>query len=42
MLETLWIDKYRPKNIDNLDYHPEITATLKDLAKTTDFPVKTS
>lgn len=38
MIEPLWVDKYRPKKIDRL-YHEEITETLKDLAKTNDFPV---
>lgn len=38
MLEVLWVDKYRPRNLEDL-YHPEISGTLMDLAKTNDFPV---
>ena len=38
MLERLWVDKHRPKRLENL-YHPEVSETLRDLAKTNDFPV---
>lgn len=42
MFEALWIDKYRPKSLKDLNYHPEITETLRDLANTNDFPVHES
>lgn len=35
---SLWIDKYRPLNINGLDYHPDISSRLKALSCTSDFP----
>lgn len=35
---SLWVDKYRPKTLDKLDYHPTITQNLRALAKSGDFP----
>lgn len=35
---SLWVDKYRPKSLDRLDYHDSITLNLKALASTGDFP----
>ena len=39
MLETLWVDQYRPKNLNELSYHSEITQILRELSSTDDFPV---
>ena len=39
MLETLWVDKYRPRLLADLTYHHEINAALAQLATTNDFPV---
>ena len=30
---SLWVDKYRPSDFSTLSYHPETTATLKDLVQ---------
>lgn len=35
---SLWVDKYRPKKLDQLTYHSSITQNLKALASTGDFP----
>lgn len=35
---SLWVDKYRPKKLDQLSYHSSITQNLKALASTGDFP----
>ncbi|EGV60768.1 Replication factor C (RF-C) subunit [Yamadazyma tenuis] len=35
---SLWVDKYRPRRLDALSYHAPITASLKALASTGDFP----
>lgn len=35
---SLWVDKYRPKKLDQLSYHSELTENLKALASTGDFP----
>lgn len=35
---SLWVDKYRPRQLDQLSYHPTITQNLKALASTGDFP----
>lgn len=35
---SLWVDKYRPKKFSQISYHPQITASLKSLASTGDFP----
>jgi len=29
----LWVDKYRPSTLDDLDYHPEITSRLRSLTE---------
>ncbi|GAA5952792.1 hypothetical protein JCM21900_005806 [Sporobolomyces salmonicolor] len=34
---SLLVDKYRPRTLDDLDYHPELSSRLRALAKT-DFP----
>lgn len=33
---SLWVDKYRPLDFSSLSFHPETTATLKDLVRTTE------
>ncbi|CCE86500.1 Piso0_004995 [Millerozyma farinosa CBS 7064] len=35
---SLWVDKYRPKKLDQLSYHNGLTENLKALASTGDFP----
>lgn len=35
---SLWVDKYRPRNLDQLSYHQSITQNLAALASTGDFP----
>lgn len=35
---SLWVDKYRPKSLDSLDYHEGLSRTLKSLAGSKDFP----
>ncbi|KAK6197047.1 DNA replication factor C [Scheffersomyces amazonensis] len=35
---SLWVDKYRPKSLDQLSYHDSITHNLRALAKSGDFP----
>lgn len=35
---SLWVDKYRPKKLENLSYHEGITKSLAALASTGDFP----
>ncbi|KAG9126729.1 Replication factor C (RF-C) subunit [Ceratobasidium sp. 392] len=35
---ALWVDKYRPRTLDDLNYHPELSARLKSLAGSGDFP----
>jgi replication factor C subunit 3/5 len=32
------VDKYRPDSIDTLDYHPEVSRRLKNLAESDDLP----
>ncbi|XP_074035756.1 replication factor C subunit RfC38 [Leptinotarsa decemlineata] len=34
----LWADKYRPKDLANLDYHKDQASNLKNLTKDGDFP----
>ncbi|KAF9157377.1 Subunit of heteropentameric Replication factor C (RF-C) [Actinomortierella ambigua] len=34
----LWVDKHRPNSLDKLDYHPDLTAHLKSLCASGDFP----
>ncbi|KZT39121.1 P-loop containing nucleoside triphosphate hydrolase protein [Sistotremastrum suecicum HHB10207 ss-3] len=35
---SLWVDKYRPRTLDSLHYHAELTARLRALASSGDFP----
>ena len=35
---SLWVDKHRPKQLDKLSYHDNITKSLSSLARSTDFP----
>lgn len=35
---SLWVDKYRPKDLSHLDYHKQQAANLKNLTKDGDFP----
>ncbi|RAL17740.1 uncharacterized protein BO97DRAFT_467211 [Aspergillus homomorphus CBS 101889] len=35
---ALLVDKHRPRSLDNLSYHPELSARLKSLAQSGDFP----
>lgn len=34
----LWVDKYRPQDLDSLDFHAETSSKLKQLAEVRDFP----
>lgn len=38
-MEQLWVDRYRPKTMEELTYHPELTTVLTQLSETNDFPV---
>ncbi|KAG1771162.1 P-loop containing nucleoside triphosphate hydrolase protein [Suillus placidus] len=35
---SLWVDKFRPKTLDDLHYHQSLSARLKSLAASADFP----
>lgn len=35
---SLWVDKYRPKELDNLDYHQDLSKSIRSLAASGDFP----
>ena len=35
---SLWVDKYRPSQLHKLDYHHELSAQLKRLVESGDFP----
>ncbi|KAL7424117.1 Replication factor C (RF-C) subunit [Cryptotrichosporon argae] len=35
---SLWVDKYRPRTLDGLHYHPQLASRLKSLAASGDFP----
>ncbi|XP_003390597.2 PREDICTED: replication factor C subunit 3-like [Amphimedon queenslandica] len=35
---SLWVDKYRPTNLNKLHYHQEQAASLKRLVQSDDFP----
>lgn len=37
-MSLLWVDKYRPKELQKLDYHKEQAAHLKNLTQQGDFP----
>jgi len=34
----LWVDKHRPKKLDDLDFNPEVTEMLEKLAECQDLP----
>ncbi|ORC85529.1 replication factor C, subunit 5 [Trypanosoma theileri] len=34
----LWVDKYRPKSLEEVDLYPELTQVLRRLAESQDFP----
>eukprot|EP01089_Gocevia_fonbrunei_P019401 TRINITY_DN6862_c0_g1_i1.p1 TRINITY_DN6862_c0_g1~~TRINITY_DN6862_c0_g1_i1.p1 ORF type:complete len:363 (+),score=52.92 TRINITY_DN6862_c0_g1_i1:67-1155(+) len=34
---SLWVDKYRPKKLDDLDFHPHVTQQLQNMSATGDF-----
>ncbi|KAJ1630254.1 replication factor C subunit 3 [Pavlovales sp. CCMP2436] len=34
----LWVDKYRPRSMDALDYHVELSQSLKAMVNRSDFP----
>lgn len=38
-MDPLWVDKYRPRSLEKLTFHSEITEVLGQLADTADFPV---
>lgn len=35
---SLWVDKYRPRTLDSIDYHEDVSKRLKALASSGDFP----
>ncbi|KAI8970506.1 DNA clamp loader [Pilobolus umbonatus] len=35
---SLWVDKYKPKSLDQLSYHKQLTKQLKNLAQSENFP----
>ncbi|WWC60954.1 uncharacterized protein I303_103531 [Kwoniella dejecticola CBS 10117] len=35
---SLWVDKYRPRSLDELHYHPELSSRLRSLSASGDFP----
>ena len=35
---VLWVDKYRPKSLDALDYHKPLAQQLKRMVSAGDFP----
>ena len=37
-MEKLWIDKYRPKKLEDLHYHTELSGKLSKLAECNNFP----
>lgn len=37
-MDKLWVDKYRPKKLEQLDYNLGISVILTKLAKAEDFP----
>merc|ERR1712185_658779 len=38
MASPLWVDRYRPKTLDGLDYHKPLSACLKRMVTAGDFP----
>jgi len=39
-MDPLWVDKHRPRSLEKLTFHHEITEVLGQLAETSDFPVQ--
>jgi len=37
-MDTLWVDKHRPKNLELLDHNKQLTSTLKKLSGSVDLP----
>lgn len=37
-MNKLWVDKYRPKKLEELDYHKDLTTSLRKLGHAEDFP----
>lgn len=37
-MDRLWVEKYRPKSLRELDYHKDINEILTKLAQSGDFP----
>ena len=35
---VLWVDKYRPRSLDELTYHPKITERLAKMVSTEQIP----
>lgn len=35
---ALWVDKHRPKSLDALDFHRDVSERLKGMVKRGDFP----
>lgn len=35
---SLWVDKYRPESLDKLDYHKDLSNTLRNLANNEEMP----
>jgi len=35
---SLWVDKYRPKSLEDLDYHKDLATNMQQLVKCGDFP----
>lgn len=35
---ALWVDKHRPKTLDALDFHKDVSERLKGMVKRGDFP----
>lgn len=33
-MAMLWVDKYRPKGLDDCDYHKDLSSMLKQLVQT--------
>jgi replication factor C subunit 3/5 len=37
-MDKLWVDKYRPKSLDRMDYHADLAKNLGKIASAEDFP----
>lgn len=35
---SLWVDKYRPRKLDELDYHPQLSSRLSALVRCSSVP----